>query len=851
MSTITTRSGKGSPLTNNEVDSNFTNLNTDKAELSGATFTGEIVANGGIALGDSDKATFGAGDDLQIYHDGSASYIVDAGAGDLTLQSGNDLLLQDPNAQPYLNANQNGGVQLYYNGDQKFITTATGIDVTGTATMDGLTVDATTSFINIKGANGDNSYSGINLKTSWGNTSTDKSANKLAFYASDGDVTGGEAAFAEISTKIDSTWTSDSNINGSIYLRTSEANSIKDRLRVAGNGDISFYEDTGTTPKFFWDASAESLGIGTDSPSEKLELIHNGANRVRFSLNDTGNNLQFWNDNTPTFAAAIGTGNPTSTLSGTDGLKFDIYNGSWSEAMRIDSSGNVGIGTSSPSAPLSVMAETSASVPAAGADSSHLAVGKNDQYGTMIGSLGSGDGYIQQQRFDGTATTYDLLLQPNGGNVGIGTSSPDTLMEIASTSPVLRITNTTDAAWSAGQDIGRLSFYSTDASAVGPHETAFILNESDFGSGVTQLSGALSFGTAAYNAAATERMRIDSSGNVGIGTDSPTGAKLRVVAESGSNVLGVGTTTQGLFIKTTGTTVDYNSSGDSGGEHTFSTGNTERMRIDSSGNVLVGKTVANLATTGVEIDPNGILVATKNAGTVAYFNRLTTDGIIADFRKDGTTVGSIGTLNRLTIGNAATGLSFNSSTVAVQPHNMTTNAATDNTIDLGVSGARFKDLYLSGNINTSTVTVTDGVYIGGNGFANKLDDYEEGTWTPTVYGTATAGTATYAQRVGTYTKVGNLAYVQLYVIFSSFTGTSEMRISDLPFTPENGAYENHMGSVMLHNIALPSGTVQVTPRATDGQTFLALRVTKDNASSTAVSCDAAGEIIISITYRTT
>ncbi len=48
MATITTRSGKGSPLTNNEVDANFNNLNTDKAELSGAAFTGAITTNSTI-----------------------------------------------------------------------------------------------------------------------------------------------------------------------------------------------------------------------------------------------------------------------------------------------------------------------------------------------------------------------------------------------------------------------------------------------------------------------------------------------------------------------------------------------------------------------------------------------------------------------------------------------------------------------------------------------------------------------------------------------------------------------------------------------------------------------------------
>ena len=64
----------------------------------------------------------------------------------------------------------------------------------------------------------------------------------------------------------------------------------------------------------------------------------------------------------------------------------------------------------------------------------------------------------------------------------------------------------------------------------------------------------------------------------------------------------------------------------------------------------------------------------------------------------------------------------------------------DNTIDLGQAGGRFKDLYLSG-----------GVYLGGTGAANKLDDYEEGTWTPTAQlysGTMTVNSATYT-KIGT------------------------------------------------------------------------------------------------------
>ncbi len=141
MSTITTRAGKGSPLTNNEVDANFTNLNTDKAELSGAAFTGNITFT------DNSKAIFGAGSDLQIFHNGSNSVIKDGGVGNLYVQ-GTNLFLTDSAGYNFVGMVDNGTggtVTLYHNNSAKLATTASGISVDGTATMDGLTVDGTSA----------------------------------------------------------------------------------------------------------------------------------------------------------------------------------------------------------------------------------------------------------------------------------------------------------------------------------------------------------------------------------------------------------------------------------------------------------------------------------------------------------------------------------------------------------------------------------------------------------------------------------------------------------------------------------------------------------------------------------
>jgi hypothetical protein len=160
----------------------------------------------------------------------------------------------------------------------------------------------------------------------------------------------------------------------------------------------------------------------------------------------------------------------------------------------------------------------------------------------------------------------------------------------------------------------------------------------------------------------------------------------------------------------------------------FKVNNTERMRIDSSGNLLVGKTTDAIATVGVGISGTLGVRATVDGNAGAIFNRLTSDGDIAQFRKDGTTVGAIGTVgagSELFIAGNTVGFQLSDTGVSIRPCN-STGSASDDTIDLGASTARFKDLYLSGS-----------VYLGGTTSANALDDYEEGTWTPTL---TTAGT---------------------------------------------------------------------------------------------------------------
>ena len=78
---------------------------------------------------------------------------------------------------------------------------------------------------------------------------------------------------------------------------------------------------------------------------------------------------------------------------------------------------------------------------------------------------------------------------------------------------------------------------------------------------------------------------------------------------------------------------------------------------------------------------------------------------------------------------------------------------------------------------------------------NALDDYEEGTFDPTIYGGTTAGTVTYVNRHGQYVKVGHLVHVQVYLHWNSGTGTGTLRVGNLPFNV-NDANTSYAGAAI-------------------------------------------------------
>ena len=138
--------------------------------------------------------------------------------------------------------------------------------------------------------------------------------------------------------------------------------------------------------------------------------------------------------------------------------------------------------------------------------------------------------------------------------------------------------------------------------------------------------------------------------------------------------------------------------------------------------------------------------------------------------------------------------------------------------------------------------ITAGVY------SSLFSDYEEGTFTPTIKGTSSAGTGTYVTQVGRYTKIGDRVLFDIVIAWSAHTGTGNMRIAGLPYTP-NTAVFNSCAIGQFNNISLTAGTYASASVRDDATEIQFLELVVGGGASGVVAMDGSGGIQISGSYE--
>ena len=492
---------------------------------------------------------------------------------------------------------------------------------------------------------------------------------------------------------------------------------------------------------------------------------------------------------------SITEGNTTVEVvdTGSDGhITFDTEG---TERARIDSSGKVGIGTTSPNCELHV-GNTSANP---SIEISRGAVGDEHGY-RLFGSDGAGNVALKFLPVDDGSVGSETMRIDDSGRLLIGLSS-------GANRNFLQIQGDVDNGANGvggislrrgvalgsigdGSTLGQLDFCMSDGGVA-----ARIICDAENSAGTSDYPGRLQFETTANGASSpTERMRIDSDGNVGIGTT--TASKQLQVHEGDSTASEVkfSNTTTGTGL-TDGFDVGIGSDEQAqlwNNENTymrFATNNTERMRITNSGNVGIGTT-----------SPDALL----DISVTGAANSSTTDTLI------------LNNDNSNSNDNLATRIRFNrsgnnSSYVYTALDSIRTGTHdTDFAISLNNGGTLSEEfrVHSTGGISLNGETTA----------ANVLDDYEEGTFTPTYASGITS--PTYASQEGSYVKIGRIVTFGINIRASGGTEISTQRLSigGLPFASgspggtyvQGGAWFTYT-STFIYGSGGPVPTLYVSP----------------------------------------
>ena len=696
-------------------------------------------------------------------------------------------------------------------------------------------------------------------------------------------------------------------------------NGTSEKLRIDGNGNV---------------------GIGTSSPAKPLHAKSAVDEILRLETpdNQTGNIYQSFHDSTGELAR-VGMFNSMQELR-LNNLQSDgevTFRTNNAERMRIDSSGNVGIGAGAPEEKLHIAASNSA-IGSNWSNANNLILiedtdssqsngqvtggiifegNDSDAPGIQAGIIaqaasGTGGGDLafhtaaSGSTLDGTESPRMVIH--NDGNVGIGTGSPVSTLHLHNASSdgfdALRFTNTDtgitatdgfviglndseegkiwnydnrsiqfgvdnelhgtlrqDGRWCLGPD--QVSGSTTlnvfiasgssaqfradsdpgielkddsDSSIVEiRHDSAQMVIDLDLTNQVTGESFVIKRdGTSANE---TELFRIDSSGNVGLGTDTPD-EKLHV--NGGHIVIGQssGATTNirnyvkfgrednpkaaiGFINNDSNGRGDIIFMNDSVGDGTTFSNTDEVMRIDFNGNVGIG---TNSPQDKLQVQDGRISIASTATedsdivlGTLMFRN--------------GSSNNKNAKINAyLEGGSSGAGLRFYTRTQAdgTNDDGGSERMRIDSIGNVGIgTDAPALELDVSGTVRAST-----GVLFGTDtADANTLDDYEEGSWTPTYEGSTSDPTVTYDQQIGSYVKIGKLVRCEGRIRTDAVSGGSgNLRISGLPFPAMNET--NARGSLVPTSTSAWGSNVPTQGRPKNNASYVdLLRMTSTSVSS--------------------